>query len=66
MKTVKIEIIPDRWSDGVSLEISHNGWQTISMGDLDLDDLQKLRKVVRKAIRELKSPMAKQTKDLPF
>lgn len=28
MKTKKIEIVKDRWSDGVVLEISHNGWQT--------------------------------------
>lgn len=47
MKTVK-----DRWSDGVVLEISHNGWQTTAISDLDLEDLKKLRRVIRKAIRE--------------
>lgn len=52
MKTKKIEIVKDRWSDGVVLEISHNGWQTPCINDLDLEDLKKLRKVIRKAIRE--------------
>lgn len=28
MKTKKVEVVKDRWSDGVALEISHNGWQT--------------------------------------
>lgn len=39
-------------SDGVALEISHNGWQTTCINDLDLEDLKKLRRVIRKAIRE--------------
>lgn len=39
MKTKKIEIVKDRWSDGVVLEISHNGWQTTCINDLDLEDL---------------------------
>ena len=52
MKTKKIEIVKDRWSDGVVLEISHNGWQTIVVNDLDIEDLKKIRKVIRKAIRE--------------
>lgn len=52
MKTKKIEIVKDRWSDGVALEISHNGWQTTYINDLDLEDLKKLRRVIRKAIRE--------------
>lgn len=43
MKTKKIEIVKDRWSDGVVLEISHNGWQTTCINDLDLEDLKKLR-----------------------
>lgn len=50
MKTKKVEVVKDRWSDGIALEISHNGWQTIAI-DLDLEDLKKLRKVIRKAIR---------------
>lgn len=33
MKTKKIEIVKDRWSDGVALEISHNGWQTTCIRD---------------------------------
>ena len=41
-----------RYEDGLSLEISHNGYQTTSIGNLDLEDLKKLRKVVRKAIRD--------------
>ncbi len=52
MKTKKIEIVKDRWSDGVVLGISHNGWQTTCINDLDLEDLKKLRRVIRKAIRE--------------
>ncbi len=56
MKTKKVEVVKDRWSDGIALEISqeisHNGYQTTSIGNLDLEDLKKLRKVVRKAIRE--------------
>lgn len=55
MKTKKIEIVKDRWSDGVVLEISHKGWQTTCttcINDLDLEDLKKLRRVIRKAIRE--------------
>ena len=52
MKTKKIEIVKDRWSDGVVLEISHNGWQTSCINDLDLEDLKKLRRVIKKAIRE--------------
>lgn len=42
MKTKKIAIVKDRWTDGLST----------SIGNLDLEDLKKLRKVVRKAIRE--------------
>lgn len=52
MKTKKIGIVKDRWSDGVVLEISYNGWQTTAISDLDLEDLKKIRKVIRKAIRE--------------
>ena len=52
MKTKKIEIVKYRWSDGVVLEIYHNGWQTTCINDLDLEDLKKLRRVIRKAIRE--------------
>lgn len=52
MKTKKVEVVKDRWSDGLALEISHNGWQTTSINDLDLEDLKKIRKVIRKAIRE--------------
>lgn len=52
MKTKKVEVVKDRWSDGLALEISHNGWQTTAIGDLDLEDLKKIRKVIRKAIRE--------------
>ena len=52
MKTKKIEVVKDRWSDGVVLEISHNGWQTTSISNLDLEDLKRIRKVIRKAIRK--------------
>lgn len=50
MKTKKIKIVKDR--DGLfALEISHNGWQTIVVNDLDIEDLKKLRKVVDEFIR---------------
>jgi hypothetical protein len=52
MKTKRVAITKDKYEDGLSLEISHNGYQTTSIGNLDLEDLKKLRKVVRKAIRE--------------
>ena len=52
MKTKKVEVVKDRWSDGLALEISHSGWQTTAIDDLDLEDLKKIRKVIRKAIRE--------------
>lgn len=52
MKTKRVAITKDKYEDGLSLEISHNGYQTTSIGNLNLEDLKKLRKVVRKAIRE--------------
>lgn len=54
MKTKTVKIVKDRWSDDdeLALEISHNGWQTTSIGNLDLEDLKRIRKVIRKAIRE--------------
>lgn len=52
MKTKRIVITKDKYEDGLSLEISHNGYQTTSISNLDLEDLKKLRKVVREAIRE--------------
>lgn len=52
MRTKKVEVVKDRLIDGLALEISHNGWQTTSIGNLDLEDLKKIRKVIRKAIRD--------------
>lgn len=52
MRTKKVEVVKDRWTDGLALEISHNGWQTTSISNLDLEDLKRIRKVIRKAIRE--------------
>lgn len=52
MKTKTVKIVKDRWGDELVLEISHNGWQTTSIGNLDLEDLKRIRKVIRKAIRE--------------
>lgn len=49
MRTKKVEVIKDKWSNGYAFEISHNGWQTISIGDLDIEDLKRIRKVIRKA-----------------
>lgn len=56
MRTKKVEIVvKDRWSDGYALEISHNGWQTTSIGNLDLEDLKRIRKVIRKEIRRIQN-----------
>lgn len=53
MKTRRIEITKDHHGDeGITLEISHNGWQSTAIGNLDVEDLKRLRKVVRKAIRK--------------
>lgn len=52
MRTKKVEVVKNIWTDGLALEISHNGWQTTSIGDLDLEDLKRIRKVIRKAIKE--------------
>lgn len=52
MKTKKVEVVKDRGSDGIALEISHNGWQITAINDLDLEDLKRIRKVIRKAIKE--------------
>lgn len=35
MRTKKVEVVKDRWTDGLALEISHNGWQTTSISNLD-------------------------------
>lgn len=51
MKTKKIKIVKDRWSGLFALEISHNGWQTTVINDLDIEDLKKLGKVVDEFIR---------------
>lgn len=55
MRTKKVEIVKDRWFDGYALEISHNGWQTTSIGNLDLEDLKRIRKVIRKEIRRIQN-----------
>lgn len=52
MRTKKVEVVKDKWTDRLALEISHNGWQTTSISNLDLEDLKRIRKVIRKAIRE--------------
>lgn len=52
MRTKKVKVVKDRWTDGLALEISHNGWQTTSISNLDLEDLKRIRKVIRKSIRE--------------
>ena len=52
MRTKKVEVVKDRWTEGLALEISHNSWQTTSLGNLGLEDLKRIRKVIRKAIRE--------------
>lgn len=52
MRTKKVEVVKDRWTEGLALEISYNGWQITSLGNLDLEDLKRIRKVIRKAIRK--------------
>lgn len=52
MRTKKVKVVKDRDTDGLALEISHNGWQITSIGNLDLEDLKRIRKVIRKAIKE--------------
>lgn len=52
MRTKKVKVVKDKWTNGLALEISNNGWQTISIGNLDLEDLKRIRKVIHKAIRE--------------
>lgn len=51
MKTKTVKIVKDRWSDELALEISHNGWQTTSIGNLDLEDLKKLKRIIEEFIR---------------
>lgn len=51
MKTKKLEIVKDRWDGLVTLNISHNGWQTLVVNDLDIEDLKKLRNVIDEFIR---------------
>lgn len=41
----------DRWDGLVTLEISHNGWQTIVVNDLDIEDLKKLKRIIEEFIR---------------
>lgn len=55
MRTKKVDVIKDRWTDGYALEISHNGWQTTSISNLDLEDLKRIRKVIRKEIRRIQN-----------
>lgn len=52
MRTKEVKVVKDKWTDGLALKISHNGWQTVSISNLDLEDLKRIRKVIRKAIRE--------------
>lgn len=52
MKTKTVKIVKDRWSDELALEISHNGWQTTSIGNLDIEDLKKLKRIIEEFIRE--------------
>lgn len=40
-----------RWDGLVTLEISHNGWQTIVVNDLDIEDLKKLKRIIEEFIR---------------
>lgn len=50
MRTKKVEVVKDRWTDGLALEISHNGWQTTSISNLDVEDLKKIPNSVFKMV----------------
>lgn len=56
MKTKKLEIVKDRGDGLVTLKISHNGWQTIVVNDLDIEDLKKLKRMIEEFIRIYKKP----------
>lgn len=56
MKTKKVTFVKSRFeNEGLRLEVSHNGWQTTSIGPFDIEDLKKLRKVIRKAIKDMEN-----------
>lgn len=50
MRTKKVEVVKDRWTDGLALEISHNGWQTTSISNLDVEDLKRIPNSVFKMV----------------
>lgn len=50
MRTKNVEVVKDRWTDGLALEISHNGWQTTSISNLDVEDLKKIPNSVFKKV----------------
>lgn len=50
MRTKNVEVVKDRWTDGLALEISHNGWQTTSISNLDVEDLKKIPNSVFKMV----------------
>ena len=52
MRTKNVEVVKDRWTDGLALEISHNGWQTTSISNKKEEEMKRIRKVIRKAIRD--------------
>ena len=52
MRIKNVEVVKDRWTDGLALERSHNGQQTTSISNLEIEDLKRIRKVIRKAIRD--------------
>ena len=58
MKTKKLEIVKDRWDGLVTLEISPNGWQTIVVNDLDIEDLKKLKMIIEEFIRNHESNLS--------
>ena len=43
MRTKKVEVVKDRWTDGLALEISHNGGQTSFISNLEVEDLKRIR-----------------------
>ena len=52
MRSKNVEVVKERWSDGLGLEICDNGWERSCMSKLDVEDLKRMGKVIGKGIRK--------------